>query len=222
MSEDKRNVHTDALETLGMIIDETAKRDAIHLAVEPVIAKQPLAPGQHVTVDGRACNEWSDLAVGIVDPFLNENVNRGERFWLVVYPRQITSLRHVWEHPKFPFSETKITEEEIEKTNSDKPVNLAIEKSKIWIKELINGWLEEIEDRSHGGEYYWTDKKLLTYDNIMTHADYWVTSKELYPERIYLGNFDTSVPPEFWYHYEIVRGKKVKEDKKDNFFSCVC
>ena len=30
---DKRSVATDALETLGTIIDETAKRDAIHLAV---------------------------------------------------------------------------------------------------------------------------------------------------------------------------------------------
>lgn len=31
---DKRSVFTDALETLGTIIDDTQKRDAIHLAFE--------------------------------------------------------------------------------------------------------------------------------------------------------------------------------------------
>lgn len=35
---DKRSVSTDALETLGTIIDDRAGRDAIHLAVEPVHA----------------------------------------------------------------------------------------------------------------------------------------------------------------------------------------
>lgn len=35
---DKRSVATDALETLGTIIDDKQKRDAIHLAVEPVVA----------------------------------------------------------------------------------------------------------------------------------------------------------------------------------------
>lgn len=38
MSADKRSIHTDALHTLGTIIGEGEKRDAIHIAVEPCIA----------------------------------------------------------------------------------------------------------------------------------------------------------------------------------------
>lgn len=106
---DKRNVHTDALATLGMILGEGEKRDAIHLAVEPVVAGERLRRGADIGInqlDGKAYA--STVAgkvkhIGIVDPFLaNDVVAPGERFWLIVYPRMITSLRHVWEHPDLP------------------------------------------------------------------------------------------------------------------------
>lgn len=108
MSADNRSVTTDALHTLGTIISENEKRDAIHLAVEPVIAGSNMEPGTHVFLqDGKAhfrSSTGHPATVGIVDPFLERDVKVGDRFWLVVYPRQITSLRHVWEHPDFPAS----------------------------------------------------------------------------------------------------------------------
>lgn len=101
MTTQTHTVHTDALGTLGTIIDEKAGRDAIHLAVEPVIAGEKLHPGQHIRiVDGRAVANGETY--GIVDPFVKGPVLEGQRFWFVIYPRQITSLRHVWEHPAFP------------------------------------------------------------------------------------------------------------------------
>lgn len=103
---DKRTVHTDALETLGMIINDHEKRDAIHLAVEPVKARVKLFPGQDVEIQAHEAFP-GDNPVGIVDPFLKSAVLPGEYFWLVVYPRQITSLRHVWTHPKFDNSEVE-------------------------------------------------------------------------------------------------------------------
>lgn len=101
---DKRSVSTDALDTLGTIHTKQEKRDAIHLAVEPVIAASDLNPGQHIVVDtaGNAIPVKPGKGLGIVDPFLPRPVATGERFWFVMYPRQVHSLRHVWSHPAFP------------------------------------------------------------------------------------------------------------------------
>lgn len=100
---DNRSVHTDALQTLGNIIGPYEKRDAIHLAVEPAIAAETLRPGQDVGFVSNGVGVC-DKPLGIVDPFLKGSVAKGDRFWLIVYPRQITSLRHVWAHPEFPES----------------------------------------------------------------------------------------------------------------------
>lgn len=103
---DKRSVSTDALETLGMIHFKPEHRDAIHLAVEPIEAGEQLHPAQPIGIgsDGKAYgrNNGTIKVLGIVDPFLAHPVQAGQRFWLVVQPRRITSLRHVWSHPDFP------------------------------------------------------------------------------------------------------------------------
>lgn len=116
-SADKRTPHTDALETLGFIHENEEHRDAIHLAVEQVVAGESLKPGDHIGFgdDGRVYknNRKTNKKLGIVDPFICRNLFAGERFWLVVYPREITSLRHVWTHPDFPEAEVKPSLEDI-------------------------------------------------------------------------------------------------------------
>lgn len=110
-SADKRTVSTDALETLGTIIGPNEKRDAIHLAVLPVRAYYGLEPGAEIEViDGWASNPKNGKGMGIVDPFLTKSVVKGEWFWMVLKPRLITSLRHVWTHPAFPSDEVSIEE----------------------------------------------------------------------------------------------------------------
>src|SRR6185503_13211587 len=76
-------------------------RDAIHVAVIPMVAGEILTPGQHVGLakDGRVIK--SNDQVGVVDPYLKVSVRSGQRFWLFLYPGSITSLRHEWTHPKF-------------------------------------------------------------------------------------------------------------------------
>jgi hypothetical protein len=100
-----RKVSTDALETLGQIIDETQKRDAIHIAVLPIVAAERLHAGQDVGITAGGASTKVNH-VGIVDPFLKVPVHPGQRFWLLLYPRMVTSLRHVWSHPAFTDDET--------------------------------------------------------------------------------------------------------------------
>ena len=109
----KHTVSTDALDTLGSFITPMESRDAIHLAVEPIEAGQTMVPGGHVNIndEGKAVRADLGKGVGIVDPFLTEGVQKGQWFWLVVYPRTITALHHVWEHPAFPAVSNQSTSE---------------------------------------------------------------------------------------------------------------
>lgn len=122
-------MHTDALKTLGTTeLDNTAGRDAIHLAVEPVTCDEVVYPSEHIGwLNGKAIK--TGKKVGIVDPFLTAPVPVGTKFWLIIYPRQITSLRHVWEHPEFEY----------------KDVRSAFEKSQQWLMDYANDIDESYE-----------------------------------------------------------------------------
>ena len=102
----------DTLNQIGKLLgrDESATRDAIHIAVLPAIAAQDLAPGDHIRLDnGRAWQQGMRGAVGIVDPFLKTGPTKGARFWVFVYPGTITSLHHIWTHPEIEQSEDSVS-----------------------------------------------------------------------------------------------------------------
>lgn len=88
---------------LGKIIDGDAARDAVHIAVAPVIAGESLVPGEHVVLDisGRAVHSSAASSIGIVDPFLGGLLQRGQRFWLFMNPGSTEQLRHDWAHIAF-------------------------------------------------------------------------------------------------------------------------
>lgn len=86
---------------LGYLITDEQERDAVHIAIAPVTAGQRLECGDRVTIENGLAYLSHD-SIGIVDPFLEDPVNEGERFWLCLYPGSVTSLRHSWTSPAFP------------------------------------------------------------------------------------------------------------------------
>ena len=99
---------------LGQLIEDgDRRRDAIHIAVAPVTAAARLVPGQHVGLVQEGNLELvgpCDRNIGVVDPFLAEPVEPGQRFWLFLYPGTITGLRHVWTHPAFTAAAAAVRE----------------------------------------------------------------------------------------------------------------
>lgn len=194
MSADKRKVSTDALETLGTIIGGSEKRDAIHLAVAPVTAGESLMPGEHITVDSGGIATSTDVGqgLGIVDPFLTKRVQKGQRFWFVMYPRTIHSLRHVWTHPAFADEQVPVTVASPSK-----------EESEAWLRDFIArsdcpGFEEVIAKAVNNNS--WSDE-YLHFDGMDAHGE---------------------IPPEFWDHIEIYTGRKVPPEKRAKSFSCGC
>lgn len=179
---------------LGKIIDEGQQRDAIHIAVAPVIAAERLVPGGHIGFAGDDTEHVSARAkvlLGVVDPFLMNIVEHGQRFWMFLYPQTITSLRHDWTHPAFEAA--ALTPAVPDKTASEK-----------WLREYadIAGFslerlLESAENRL-GGDY-----------GFNIHTDI--------PNRAY------DLLPEFWQHYEIVTGVAVNAEAREDLpFHCSC
>lgn len=200
-----RSVATDALATLGTIIDDAQKRDAIHLAVIPMVAgRRRLAVGAHVNASGVEVKPYSDTAVGIVDPFLPTSVEPGEHYWLVIYPRIITSLRHVWAHPAFP-----------DETGTPAPPNPDRAAAEAWLREFISksdcpdfdsviriacGESLQLGDDAYDGASH-NDGERLHFSGVDAHGD---------------------IPPEFWDHLEVYTGRKFEKSDRAEYFSCSC
>lgn len=201
MSVDSRTPHTDALATLGTVIGPGEARDAIHLAVEPVIAGETLRPGDHVGLkDGYAQKNARPL-LGIVDPFLDNPVIIGDRFWLIIYPRRITSLRHVWEHPDIP--STPVDPKPSDDLESDRKKARA----RMAIEMIADGLgVDPDELIRHAGRYV-ADRKRGGW------GDYWIEGDR----------FEGVVLPDmFWPHYETLTGETVEEAHRGSIFSCSC
>lgn len=198
-----RTVTTDALATLGTIIDDKQKRDAIHLAVFPAVAGSNLRRGEHVKLDseGLAVCAYDNDGIGIVDPFLpidkkewGIDVLPGQHFWVVIYPRQINSLRHVWTHPAFP--------EELQGTV---PANDRDESRK---------FLERFATRLFSYSPEHSNEEGSRFEILMRNAE-----SGCFGTDIEYGD-DCSPNDEFWMHYEKYTGRTVKN--KPEYFRCSC
>lgn len=177
---------------LGRIITTEQNRDAIHIAVAPVIAAHTLISGRHVGIDqhGQA-TEHTGSQIGIVDPFLRVTVEKGQTFWLFLYPGTITSLRHEWAHPAFGAEEKVI----VETSTSEK-----------WMR----AWSVQ-----HMGKDYYGDREKLTEEEAYGNA---ITAGHT----LNVGPYEDSrdhIDSTWWSHWSIITGEVKPEDA---YFSCSC
>jgi hypothetical protein len=204
VSTDKRSVSTDALETLGKLIDENQKRDAIHLAVEPVIAGERLQPGEHITVaNGIAMSTEVGKGLGIVDPFLSNAIQKGQRFWFVMYPRMVHSLRHVWTHPAFADDRGAETVAPPSEAESEKWLRNFIATADCPDFETVIAAAtgQPLDDVDGYGSAYNNDGEYLFFSGRDAHSD---------------------IPPVFWDHIENYTGIKIPNNLRAKSFSCSC
>jgi hypothetical protein len=213
-------VHTDALGTIGMILPEGAGRDAIHIAVEPAKSGEIVYPGQHVGYNSNGLvSSNAEEKLGIVDPFLTSPVYPGQPFWLLVYPRTITSLRHVWEHPNFPPVQTEriVEKEVIKEVEVNKEVNNPLkprtyEEATKWLENWLNvngsvSLNNIIDAYNDEGNYV----SVNDYTSIMIDGEY-----------IHVSGSDASgyIPDEFFDNLEVILGRRIRN--RPEYFSCAC
>ena len=96
-------------------------RDAIHVAVVLVVAKEPLKAGQRIGIVGTSyykngeylgaafSTETCDRYHGVVSPFIDPDttLTKDDVFWMIMKPNTVTDLRHAWSHDVLPEDEDK-------------------------------------------------------------------------------------------------------------------
>lgn len=170
-----------------------AERDAVHIAVIPVIAAEPLVPGDSVClVEGESITVkrcYADVRLGVVDPFITSNIEPGDEFYLFLEPGSITSLRHNWEHSAF---EPK-TEINPDKIHAKKVLEAISENCGMSLDEMM-----EAANR-------WADYSEYTFENTEQYK-----------------NLTINEWKNFWEAYQIYAKRNISKNQQQNFFTCAC
>lgn len=181
---------------LGKLFNEKRYRDAVHVAILPVEAGEDIYPGQTVMVDAeqRAFPRNRGSAVGIVDPFLEGRIFKGQKCYVCLWPGSITSLRHQWVHPVL---DQDLTQEEV-------------------------AALEKIPSRAEAVEYITTLGKQInkTYNEMLDVGDTWCLDQNwTYDNDEHYKIVDDW--DHFWACYKVISGGREPLDKACPF-TCSC
>jgi hypothetical protein len=180
---------------LGKIITDDQQRDAIHIAVAPVVAASDMGPGDHVGLDASGRATMAKPPIGIVDPYLKTSVRKGQRFWLFIYPNTVTDMRHHWVHPSFTAQETIPQVKAEQKSASEKWM-------RAWAMEHMS---KEYEDDDEP----WSEQT--SYD-MAIQAGHSLCVGNRMDARDHIDN-------EWWGHWENITGEP---GQRGEHFSCGC
>ncbi len=197
---------------LGTTPTADAGRDAVHVAIIAAYSDERLLPGAHVglvALEGGVAKVSSTSAhLGIVDPFLKTFLLPRERFYLVLYPQTITSLRHEWAHPMFapvqpptyPPPAPGLSMVQVEAANA-----------KAASEEWMRRWA--MEHMSY--DYYGEGEKPLT--EAVAYEKALEAGRELH-----IGPYESArdhIDAEWWRHWERITGLPGQQGES---FSCSC
>lgn len=163
---------------IGKLLTAPQGRDAVHFAIIPLVAAEPLSPGQHVGIkkDNHGIASSQAQHIGIVDPFLTQRLYQGDRFWLFLYMQTVTGMRHAWQHPSFP-------------DEGKEPLTTAvvapISDSERWLREFA-------------------ESKDVSYETLMEYAE---SGEYLCEGGKWEGDYVGENNP-FWTHFKNVTGKE--------------
>ena len=165
---------------LGKLIEGNPLRDAVHIAVAPVVCgSRSLVAGNRIGFfeDGKVVGLMAKEIVGVVDPFLTSTVFPGQKFWMFLLPNTITSLNHVWTHPAFEDAAPRLDPKAT---------------SEAWLRNFCAtancpGYEEVMAVAVGGGAEQWSSEFLHFYGH----------------------DAGGEIPPEFWDHVEAVTGRKI-------------
>lgn len=194
------NKTSDAQFTIGKILDETARKDAVHFALAPMIAFEYLWASSRVKLMParpgyvRHAEDDDPLAIGVTDPFLRDGVEKGQRFWVFLNPNTITNLRHDWEHPAF-----------VEQTDDQK---LAAKVADALLQTPQRRLLEDFAEKID-----------VSYADLLAAADNFITTGEYLSQGPRFEGVQT--PVGFWPAYDFVTQTK-SGMTDESFFSCSC
>lgn len=184
---------------LGELIAGDQERDAVHVAIEPVVAGDNLSAGQGVglfnyTHIGREVVGVTDSLIGIVDPFLKSDVLEGQKFWMFLYPNTVTGMRHDWSHPSF------------EKWRPS--------------KDAADAWMERFAEK-HTAPY--EGDRVYSPDELIEAAHEYLRSGDRMVQQGDESLRDDTDSREFWKYYEIITGDAVPVCVLDVVpFCCTC
>ena len=197
----------DTLKLIGKVLPPGihADRDAIHVAVLPVISDEEyicagmrlnFKYGSRTNVVRAKGREYDDPGVGIADPFLIEEVKLGQRFFMFMKPGSVTGMRHHWNHAGV---DTVFPEE----SESEKWMRTFAQKWNFNYEELIQE-ASASDQRGEGGYDY--NHYIVAMGRDLHSASELGEDHDL-----------------FWRHLEVLTGKKFNDKHQRNFgWSCSC
>jgi hypothetical protein len=188
------------MNTLGQKLKGGEQRDAIHIAILPVLCDDDcLDPGQRVKLVHGTSNmvravagpEYDDPGLGIIDPFLPESVERGERVWMFMLPNTITGLRHDWTHPAVD-NAAKVT------SDSEK-----------WLHSFADRWCFDYDEMIRAA---------LAPDSLASGQFAVARGRTLHGKSELGEDHDL-----FWHHLQIITGREYAAEHREKFgWSCTC